>query len=320
MNKELIITAELCKQYDKGEVACEDGIDFLQSNYPAGFTVKEVYDGKAKIPMEFIHWGYVNLPFSDEEKEMYLKYAKIKDSTGFFLSESIENCFLTSRSTNCKNSKKTLNSHYVNDSYLTIGSKFVWSSAFTYDSTEIVRSYYSVNSEFIEDSHTNLLSKNIKNSSATAFCTRASSCSFIVGCMDVENCLLSRELDNCKNKIFCNQLKDNDDFMIFNERVSEATFNLIKKELESLLRQVKFEAFDFIDNDNLNEIQVINIQSIFTIFNSTFNNAEIWEKFKRILPNFNEVVAYDITNSSFAFSYPCQHGDPPGETGEPGIQ
>jgi hypothetical protein len=159
-------------------------------------------------------------------------------------------------STGVSNSYRVANSHMVVDSNNVNDSYLVQSSRYVDNSKRVVRSSVIEESEDIKESenisysidlnycefssncsHSRFL-KHATSSCFVAFGENIKNCIYCYNVNDSENILLSKQLRNCKNKILCSNMADNDTPMILNTPVSEKIFNQVYAEISSIVSSV----------------------------------------------------------------------------------
>lgn len=161
----------------------------------------------------------------------------------FMLKLKIHNSQGVVNSFNVANSSVILYSNNVTDSHRVYRSKYVENSERIYDCGAIECSTWIEKSHDIAFSNYVYLSKDIVSSRMIQSCENVTTSTMLLECADSKSCcfskslffcedvILSSDLTRCKNKILCNGLTDNDEYMILNQKVSEKIFNHIKEEL-----------------------------------------------------------------------------------------
>ena len=237
VNDSLLITAELCEKY-KG---CGQGLAYMKRFYPNGFTVDDVYTKKARhIPMQFVCWGYHFLPFTDADKQKFLEYAKIVNSSAFILSHHIENCKRISESSYCENCSDVSNSENIIDSYDITRSKTVQESKHISNCNEVFDSQYCAYSDMVTISSYIHKSKSIDKSAFLSNCENVSNSFLLFGCNNVNNIIASK-LSDTSNRIFCTEeCPDDYDYAILNRKVSKNTFDFTFNRIKELIEDTPF--------------------------------------------------------------------------------
>lgn len=222
--------------------ACEEGVQWFKRTFPNGAELTEIIKHKYTTPA-FLHWGYATLPTSEEEKRAY--YEKIKvdcneynytiyesdnitfcsyvvnssnvsDSNHIFDSEDISGCDNVSGSNNVEYSGQIFNS------------EFVYTSRRALNSRNITNGVNIVNSDYVVNSHDIYNAATVKNSAyildiKQGNTKRITGSQFIGSCQDLENCLFCYGINNKK-------------YHIFNKEISPDEFDLIVKQMKSILK------------------------------------------------------------------------------------
>ena len=240
----LLITPEMCIFYS----ACAEGIAYMQKYHPNGFTVHEVCSKQVRhVPMPFSCWGYHFLPFSQKDKEEFLEFAKIEESTGFFLSHHIKGCNTISDSKYCENSTNVMDSQDVVDSEDIVGSSDVQTSKCIRDSSNICMSEHCCRSERVVDSVYVVDSKIVSGSYVVESSNEVDNCTFVRGVSQAKNSILCVD-GSPVNKIACDAECEAYPYAILNKEVSEAVFKRVHNELEAILRSLQYYVRDDLPN------------------------------------------------------------------------
>lgn len=302
-NNSLLITPELLRTHNSDSFY----IDFLKKYYDEGAHLSQIFsDEFYDLPLEFVHWVYYNLPLTEEDKKDYLTYVNIVDTTGFYSSYYIKNSFMVADSLFCENSEYVLNSSHVSDSSLVYSSEDVSNSNQVVDSRLITSSNYISRSNNVENSSGVLFSEDIFDSSNIAYSSSIYNSNLLVKCSDTFDSFLSRDLEGCSNKLLCLNLKNNNEYMILNEKVSGRRFktliDIFKKQLGNKIYYVdkikegsrsEFASWAAPLRSNLPDI---------LLFNNLFrDNPEVISIIKKNIPDYDKDFLYQLTLSLKAY-------------------
>lgn len=299
-NDSLLITPELCESRN----ACREGLEFMRHYFPCGFTVDDVYEGRTRhIPIRFILDGYYHLPFTDSDKEKFLKYTKVHNSTAFYKSHSIDNCSNISHSHHCYNSDTVDNSSDVSDSSFVANSRDVVKSQYIIDSQHVYNSSWTIHSKNVFSSDRIVYSNDVNDSRAIFEGRNVKDSRFLLNCKNVTNSLISSTLANTSYKIFClNNLLKQEEYcnqpMIFNQKVSQQVFDRVYNELLKYLSSfhIQYESMSPQERFLLAQAPA----SSFYIYTNEFTDSEMWSIIKDIMPFYDPEIAYGITYSRYA--------------------
>ena len=235
----LLITPELCARTPK---ACSEEVEWVKRFHPNGFTVRQVANKEVRhIPIEFVCWGYHYLPFTEQDKNDWKEYAKVKECEGFFLSHHIENCKFISDSDNCENSSYVENSSDVMVSNHVYHSMDIQQSEYIHSSETIYESNYCNHAQKVQCSSYIFKSSDIFNSYAIEKCKDVKSSAYLRNCDNVRSAILSIDLNNVNRRILCDSECSNDlPCAILNKEVSEAVFVRVFRQLDELLRGIPY--------------------------------------------------------------------------------
>lgn len=277
--------------------SCIEGVEFLDKHFPNGAELIDIINYRF-TPTEFLHWGYLHLNPNKEEIEAYWNRLKVDTSARSSIYESdniaggsyiscsshITNSDYIFSSKEVKDSNSILSSSYIEHSKQIVNSEFCYNSNKVFlgsninDSYNIIQSNYVVNSQHVINS----------NSIVDCFCigdwmsttSRITDGAFIVNCQQLEHCL------------FCSQL-ENKEYHLFNQPIPPGQFDLIKKQMASILRD--WEPQYMIKDWSAN---IIPIEPPRILRNPLKQYADLPEAFWRwviTLPNYNPNILYSIT-------------------------
>lgn len=312
MSSSFFLTKEIMLKYG----APMDAVEILNDRYPNGVFAMEILDSEVfDIDIDFVHWMYINLPLTKYDKELYLNYAEIKNSSSFIGCYNITNCDMIADSIFCNDSSYIFNSSYVNDSFVVYNSEDIVSGFQIFHSSVVADSEYIMSANRITNSKWIFSSKKISDSNNIGHSENIGNSYFIIKSKKIENSLLSRDLNNCKNKILCYDLEDNDIPMILNEEVSENLFNQVFTVLlEKIKKQhihlnIPFPKIEVDDNDITTKIFAIDILdypvleiSEYTLMKDLFDKTMVSNIIKRALPKLDPMRLYDLSLSNKVFS------------------
>ena len=222
---------------------CYQGYSFMSRYYPDGVELTEIMKHKY-MTNEFLHFGFDNLNTNEEEKALYYELLNIKGDnlSSIYHCRDIESCYLVSYSERVKNSthiKRSTDieqSEYIIYSDVVENSQFITNGAFVYDSNRVIvgknitNSQNVVNSLYVVNSDSVINSENIVDSK------------WIRDSKGVEDCYFCSDCHDLKHAMFCDNAEG--EYMIFNKPVDARQFELIKKQLLSLLRDYETYLMD----------------------------------------------------------------------------
>lgn len=303
------ITPENLREYG----ANGEDIAFIQERYPQGVSFYQILsDEVVDISMDLIHWGFMYLPLSDTDKEMYLDYVEITDSSHFASSYNIHNCRVVVDSIFCTNSRYVIESSHVKDSSFIFNGEDINEGYQVYDSRLIKSSDLVSDSQDVTCSVDVLYSNGVIYSSSIAFSTEIEGSSLLVECEAVENSYLSRNLISCKNKILCYDLENNSEYMVLNERVSEEFFETLREALSEFwdnkyyfVKKIEEEEIETatgtlrIINNLLEPRERVSWLLLKEVFDE---NPKLLRKIKRSVKNLDLNKLYQLSLSSKVFS------------------
>ena len=256
------ITLETLKQFN----TCEEGIDFMEKNYPNGATAIQIMeDGKADLDM--LHFGYKYFPLDKEDIQCYKRICHIDDATRFcWYSRDISNSDVVVNSTNVINSKYIQNSDDVQNSNEVANSTNIKRSDNILHSRNVSDSLVVVYSTDISDSMQVQYSKHVDWSKCITHSAFVKDCDYIYKSERVSECFCSGFLKNCRHCLFCSNLCDAE-YYIFNEKVSPDVY---EQWAEALLEQLSVENGCMIEIDP-KQYNPIDKYKITTRFDCVFN-------------------------------------------------
>jgi hypothetical protein len=222
---------------------CYVAYSFMTRYYPEGGELSDIMRHKY-MTEHFLHWGYENLDVSDEEKALYRELLSINcenpetifksrdiDCSAFVKeSKHVYNSECVDDSTEVSDSKNIASSNDVHDSEKVLSSNFVFDSKEIITGTNITNSSNVVLSQFVVDSNSIYRSKQVESSQWLQDCENVEDCFMCSGCHDLKHALLCQDATG--------------EYMIFNKPVEPKRFELIKKQMFSLLRGFEMKLND----------------------------------------------------------------------------
>ena len=222
---------------------CYQGYSFMSRYYPNGVELVEIMKHKYMTD-EFLHFGFDNFDTSDEEKALYYELLNIKcdNLPSIYHCRDIESCYLVSHSERVKNSQHIKHStdiegsEYIIYSDMVENSQFITNGEFVYDSNKVIvgknitNSQNVVNSLYVVNSNSIINSENIVDSK------------WIRDSKGVEDCYFCSDCHDLKHAMFCDKAEG--EYMLFNKPIDARQFELIKKQLLSLLRDYETYLMD----------------------------------------------------------------------------
>jgi hypothetical protein len=267
------------------------GLQFLITNYPNGDEIKDILNHE-DIPMETIHFLIDAIEMSAEEHA--LAYGKL----GIESSDPVS----IYRSYNVKNSENIFYSKEIEDSRSVRHSESIRGSAFVTRSMEIECSKNIDHSEFVFSSNNILLGQNVTDSSNIV------AGKYIVGSQSVYNgehiidskwihssknlndCFLCSRCSDLRHAICCSQVSG--EYMVFNHEVSEADFELIKRQMTTYIQDWQM---NLLEPQIESEFSWEN-QKVVTNFSEQYKNLPSrFLRWVHTLPNYDAMILYSIT-------------------------
>jgi hypothetical protein len=227
--------------------ACGQGLKWFERTFPNGAELIDVINHKYASP-HFLHWGYANLSTSEGERAAYRVKLKIdcgNNNYTIYESDNIKDSIYVTHSSNVENSGYVFNSEDVVNSNNILKSKIVensfqvYESEFVYDSHRIVKGKNITNSreivysDYVINSHHIMYAAAVKNSAwisdiSFGLTKRINNSYFISRGQDLDHCMFCSGLEGKK-------------YHIFNTEVSSDEYEIIKKQLFSILKDWKPE-------------------------------------------------------------------------------
>ena len=280
--------------------ACGQGLKWFERTFPNGAEIVDVINHKY-TDKHFLHWGFVNLTTTEEEKEAYRKKLKINcGEANYSIYESddvigcsyvthssrIDGCERVFYSNDVRDSSDILRSSNVENSKLIYGSDFVFDSERVINGKNINGSQVVVNSDYVIDSHHIYGAAGIKNSAYVADIGFAetkqiSNSCFISGSKNLNYCL------------FCFGI-ENDSYKLFNSPIDEMEYKMIARQLGYILGGWEPE---FV-KDNHWPQGTIPLDSPILQRNALIQWKGLPDRFwdwVKTLPNYREDIMYSLT-------------------------
>ena len=280
--------------------ACDSGIKWFERTFPHGAELVDVINHKY-MDKHFLHWGYVNLSTSPEEKEAYRKKLKIDcggaDYTIYESDDVVGSSYVThsSRVNGCehvfysediKDSNCILQSNTVENSNFVYGSNFVYDSSRILNGKNINESFNVINSEYVVNSKYVFGAAAIKNSAYIADIgfaeTRQINDSYFISG--------SKNLNHC---LFCFGI-ENKSYQLFNQPIDEFEYKMIVRQMESVLRDWEPEYV----KDNFWPERTIPLEAPRIEWNAMKQWGKLPDKFwdwVKTLPYYNDSIMYSLT-------------------------
>lgn len=292
----MYITVDLLQKHG----ACGVGLKWFERTFPNGAEIIEVINHKYVTP-HFLHWGYVNLPITEGERILYRNKLCIncgEYNYTIYESDNISKCSYITHSHNIENSQyvfycdDVINSNNILKSKNVENSFQIYESEFVYDShhilkgknitnsQEIICSDYIINSQYI------MYAAAVKNSAwvfdlSFNLTKRINESYFVSRCEDLDHCMFCYDVNNKQ-------------YHIFNKEVSPDEYELIKKQLKSILRDWQPE---FVVNNEWPEaiipLDAPKIQH--NIIKQYTNLPERFLRWIKTLPGYDPKVMYSLT-------------------------
>lgn len=273
--------------------ACKSGIKLIDRLYPNGAELMEILNNK-HIPYSIFHWGYMNLPSTEEEKKRYFEVIKVKDSSGVYLSDNIKNSSYIDESRFIDNSKFIFRSKNILNSENISSSKNIRESHFIYSSEDVEDSCWVNESKIVKLGYNIQDSSNILSSSNIAKSEDIVESSHLWNCQKVKESFFCANCIDLCNSIFCEGLNGNyelDKYFIFNNEVNHEDFILYKSKIMDFL-PIDFNLFDMTFS-KIKEKLNVNVNLNFGTYYENFQKD--FFELAKIFPNYSGEIMYNIT-------------------------
>ena len=281
----MLITNDVLIQHN----SCPDGIRWFNENYPNGAILQEILQNP-DVPVNFLHWGWQHLPYTEQDYELYLAICNIINSSQVYESDNVQNSDIVLHSSKIYDSSYIYDSLDVQNCYCVKNSSHVIKSKYIFkarniknsqnilDSTTIDFTSNSVSSKYITQSTNIFKSRLINNSSEIEYSHNIANSRFISHCANSENLYFCEGLENSQN-------------MIFNKPLSLTYLDMIRQEYILLINtELKLFIKNEVDNFDLPKM-ILNPK---THYEDLFTNKEIINWIRQ-LPNYDPAIMYKIT-------------------------
>ena len=230
------VTRELLERYD----SCQDGLNWLQANYPEGEELLTILTSDPLPPPDFIVWGIKYFDVSDEEKaaanrilnntnsERVFGSWDVSDSNFVVDSQKVSNSLHVISSQNVSDSSDIHDSTDIIDSHHVINTKNTTSAEYIYDSESVQSSSYIYASQSISWSQ---FIKNSLNIEDGVYCSLCKNSTLLIICEAVENS------SNC---CMCFGLKDKSNYL-FNH---PSTYNRVEEIRSTIISLLAAESIE----------------------------------------------------------------------------
>ncbi len=241
-----------------------------------------------QMSKDLLYWIFLHLSLEKNELKEYENILNINNSSGYYMSENLENSFYISKSNDIKNSSYVeessrviastdiRNSKDVEESVMIINSDFCFSSEGVLESKNITNSKYIYNSNFVVNSNSVSNSSLVTNCSCVVNCTQIEESNFVDSCSNLKHCL------------FCHKINDKE-FCLFNKEISKNNYEIIERQFE---RFIKLPLNIFYNYDLLNIKYNYDLSKLYQNLPKNF-----WE-WTKTLPNYDPMILYNITFNS----------------------
>lgn len=280
--------------------ACGQGLKWFERTFPNGAELMDVINHKY-ADRHTLHWGFANLTTTEEEQAAYRAKLNIdcdENNYTIYESDNIHNSKYVTHSSrifdssyifNCEEitrSDDILQSQNVEDSSLVYDSEFVYNSHHILKCKNVTNSHEIVCSDYVIESHHIMQAAAVKRSAwVTDFhfglTKQITDSYFISRGQNLEHCMFCYGLDNKK-------------YHIFNKEVSPEEFEVIHRQLFSILKDWQPE---FVVDDEWPE-QQIPLDAPRVQRNIIKQFANLPDKFWRwvmTLPGYDPAILYAIT-------------------------
>lgn len=293
----MFLTSEILKHHE----ACESEIKWFDRHFPNGAELIDVINHKTTT-LEFLHWGFIHLITSAEEKEAYWQKLNIQCEKRYsvYRSNDVSNSEWVSRSSKVEESSYVFSSseiafsNNVLSSNLVEHSSKIYNSSFVYSSQRIVQSQNVTNSRNIIHSDYIVNSHSIRNAAAVT------NSAFVDGWLpgetkQIKNSRFIMSCTNLKNCLFCHKV-ENGEYLLFNAPIDKEDYEVIVQQLDRLLGDYEVEMVK--DNDwPANTIPIDEPRIQHNILKQYEKLPSAFWRWVKTLPNYDPAVLYAITYS-----------------------
>ena len=290
----MYITLDIVKKYDRDK----EYIGWFSEVFPNGAELIDIINSP-KITMEMLHWIYSKFSTTAEEKAAYYEETKVdcnEYNYTIYESNNITFCSYVVNSSNVSDSNHIFdsedisgcdnisNSNNVEDSGQIFNSEFIYTSRRILNCKNVTNSSNIVNSDYVVKSRSVYNAATVKNSAYVLDLKQGNTkqingSQFISSCQDLENCLFCYGINNKK-------------YHIFNKEISPDEFDLITKQMKSILKDWEMALVVAWPEETVpvDEPQIE--------YNIIKQFAELPDKFWRwvkTLPGYDPMIMYGIT-------------------------
>jgi hypothetical protein len=291
----MFLTKEILEKYN----ACGMGLKWFQRHYPNGGELIDVIQNP-KIDRHTLHWGYANLPTTDEEKKVYRRLLNIDQNEQvetIYHSDNVVNSMFITRSSGVEDSTFVFHSEEVLNSNSITGCKNIQRSNAVYDSEFVYDSEKIFNCHNVNNSHKIINSDYVINSNNVINAASVIDSAYVIDLLQnhTKQITSSYFISNCSNMkhcMFCFSRIDGE-YLVFNKPVSEMEYVMIKSQLESILKNqdLKFvkDGWPLATIPLDRPIIDRNISHYFS------NLPEAFWRWVKTLPGYDPMLMYNIT-------------------------
>lgn len=287
----MFLTREILEKYE----ACAEGIEFFDRHFPNGAESSEIMQMR-HIPHSFLHWGWLHLTTTEEERALYNKILGNVNSTGLYQSEKIINSDYVSSSKDVVDSRWIQNGEKIKESFCIVDSGNIQQSSYVSQSTNVFNSIDVFSSTNIKESQMVMKSGLVIKSASVVESSMVSDSTVIYDSTNVNDSLFvckGRDVHHC---LLCYDVSGQE-YLLFNKPIDKSHFDFIMEEYKM------FELPDITLVENVEEnwnsgiIPSFNRQKHFNAICS----EDHFIKWVKSLPNYSSDIFYNITYSERAF-------------------
>lgn len=232
----MFITLEVLQKYN----ACKSGIEWMKKHYPDGVDLIEL-SYNPEVTTDILHWGFENLPTTEEEKARYWKLFKVdcgdnstiykcervKNSSFVTESHDVDNSHYVFKSGRVKNSKNVQSSNRVENSDRVYNSTFVYNSTKVWQGKNVNHSSNVLWGTYVVNSHSVLSADNVQDSFVVLG-------GYLGATKNIKDSAFIANCSNLKHCLFCADL-NNEEYYIFNQKVDENIFKMVEQQLNDFI-------------------------------------------------------------------------------------
>lgn len=287
----MFLTHEILEKYE----ACAEGIEFFDRHFPNGAELSEVVQMR-HIPHSFLHWGWLYLTTTEEERALYNKILGNVNSIGLYQSEKIINSNYVSSSKDVVDSQWIQNGEKIKESSYIVDSGNIQQSSYVSQSTNVFNSIGVFGSTNIKESQMVMKSSLVIKSASVVESSMVSDSTVIYDSTNVNDSLFVCKGRGVLHCLFCYDVSGQE-YLLFNKPINKTHFDFIMEEYKMFELPNITLVENMEENWNSGITPSFNRQKHFKAICSD----DHFIKWVKSLPNYSSDIFYNITFSERAF-------------------